>query len=216
MSEGPCPRPGPAPAGAPDIPALVASRICHDLINPLGAIGNGVELLSLDRAAPSAELALVAESVTNASARLRFFRIAFGHARADQPTQPGEIAPILADLGRGGRVAYGWNVLGSVSRTDAKLAFLAILCLETALPYGGTIAATRDASGWRIAALGRGLRYESNIWTPLRRAGAALPPGEMTGLLPAHVQFALFTQEALAQDRRIALDLGESEGVVRF
>ncbi len=33
----------------PDLAALIASRICHDLISPIGAIGNGVELMSMDR-----------------------------------------------------------------------------------------------------------------------------------------------------------------------
>src|SRR5690606_36320108 len=81
-------------AEAPDLGALVASRICHDLVNPLGAIGNGVELLALTTgfgpaagpqgaslqgtAGGSPELALIAESTTHAAARARLFRLAFG------------------------------------------------------------------------------------------------------------------------------------------
>lgn len=62
----------------PDIAALVSARICHDLISPIGAIGNGVELLMLDKAAASPEMDLISESVTQASARIRFFRLAYG------------------------------------------------------------------------------------------------------------------------------------------
>ena len=63
-----------------DLTALVGSRICHDLISPLGAIGNGLELLQLSGLPQGPEWALIAESVENASARIRFFRIAYGAA----------------------------------------------------------------------------------------------------------------------------------------
>ena len=59
----------------PDIAALVGSRICHDLISPIGAIGNGVELIGLTENTSSPELALISESVDNANARIRFFRV---------------------------------------------------------------------------------------------------------------------------------------------
>jgi len=85
----------------PDLNALVGSRICHDLISPIGAIGNGVELLQMESAAQGPELALISESVTNANARIRFFRIAFGAAGRDQRIGRSEVAGILADLYRG-------------------------------------------------------------------------------------------------------------------
>ena len=53
----------------PDLSALIGSRICHDLISPIGAIGNGVELLMMEgRAGP--EVALIAESVAAANAQI--------------------------------------------------------------------------------------------------------------------------------------------------
>ena len=68
----------------PDLAALIASRICHDLISPLGAIGNGVELLAMEPGGTRPEMALISESVANANARIRFFRICFGQASSDQ------------------------------------------------------------------------------------------------------------------------------------
>ncbi len=47
----------------PDLAALVGSRICHDLISPIGAIGNGVELMMMEGAAKGPEMALITESV---------------------------------------------------------------------------------------------------------------------------------------------------------
>ena len=61
-----------------NIGALIGSRICHDLISPIGAINNGLELLSMSDERDGPEFDLITESVGNASARIRFFRIAYG------------------------------------------------------------------------------------------------------------------------------------------
>ena len=65
---------------APDLAALVSARLCHDLISPMGAIGNGLELMQLSGTPGAAELELVNESLANALAKVRFYRIAFGPA----------------------------------------------------------------------------------------------------------------------------------------
>ena len=82
----------------PDFAALIGSRICHDLISPLGAIGNGVELLEMSSAGASPEMALISESVASANARIRFFRIAFGAAGSGGSVAAAEIRSILAAM----------------------------------------------------------------------------------------------------------------------
>jgi len=67
-----------------DLSALVASRLRHDLGNPLGAVSNGVELLQMSGMANSPEMALIADALRDTEARLRFFRIAYGAARPDR------------------------------------------------------------------------------------------------------------------------------------
>ena len=64
----------------PDLAALIGSRICHDLISPIGAISNGVELMEMTQTDMGPEFELISESVANANARVRLFRIAFGAA----------------------------------------------------------------------------------------------------------------------------------------
>ena len=86
----------------PDLAALLGSRICHDLISPLGAIGNGVELMLLEGGRHSPEMALISESVAHASARIRFFRVAFGTGSAEQRMGRPEVASILTDITRAG------------------------------------------------------------------------------------------------------------------
>ena len=55
----------------PDITGLVGARICHDLISPIGAIGNGIELLGLTGVAPGPEMQLISDSAAGAQARVR-------------------------------------------------------------------------------------------------------------------------------------------------
>ena len=63
-----------------NLSALIGSRICHDLISPIGAINNGLELLGMSGNTPGPEMELIHDSVGNASARIRYFRVAFGAA----------------------------------------------------------------------------------------------------------------------------------------
>lgn len=68
--------------GGMDLAALLCSRVCHDVISPVGAIANGLELLDEGTDDETAEIAmdLIRSSAKNASARLQFARIAFGAA----------------------------------------------------------------------------------------------------------------------------------------
>lgn len=188
----------------PDLTALLGSRICHDLISPLGAIGNGVELLMMSGTAPGPEMALISESVSNANARIRFFRVAFGAAGADQRLGRPEIVSILSDLTRGSRLQIDWLAEGDPPRAEAKLVFLALQCLESALPWGGRITVDKAGRNWRLAAEAQKLRAEPELWQGL--SGAALPPG----LAAAQVHFALLPQEAARQNRRIEAEIAET------
>ena len=95
--------------------SLIASRICHDLISPVGAISNGLELVSLGGGMNQGpELDLITESVENANARIRFFRIAFGAAQSDANVSSAEVCAILDGITRGGRLNVHWEAGGDV------------------------------------------------------------------------------------------------------
>ena len=131
-----------------DLAALVGSRICHDLISPIGAIGNGVELLALTDGDTGAEMELISESVQNASARIRYFRIAYGAAGDDQLVSRSEVLSILAATARGGRINYIWKIDGDQPRRLVRCALLMLQAIEAALPLGGDIQITRDGDAW--------------------------------------------------------------------
>lgn len=176
----------------PDLAALLGSRICHDLISPLGAIGNGVELLMLDGGAARPEVALIAQSVASAAARIRFLRVAFGIAGTEQRMGRPEILGLLRDWTEGGRLVIDWQPAGDHPRAELRRAFLALLCLETVLPFGGTVAVTRDNSHWQARASGRRLRVEPPLWALLT------DPAAEVALTAPQVQFGLLRRELLA------------------
>ncbi len=195
---------------ADDLTALLGSRICHDLISPLGAIGNGVELLMMTGASAGPEIALISQSVASANARIRFFRIAFGAASPGQPIGRAEVVSVLDDLTRGGRLAITWQGQPEAPRGAVKTAFLAILCLETALPYGGRIRIATTGDQWQIDAEADKLKLDAPLWD--RIAGKV--PG--TALAAAHVQFALLPDEARRHGRMLRLSLAERHISISF
>lgn len=198
------------PRETSDIAALLGSRICHDLVSPIGAISNGVELLAMSGAATMPEIDLIAQSVEHANARIGFFRVAFGAAAPDQRMGEAELRQILSDLTRGSRLDIAWNVAGDAARTEVKLAFLVLNCVEHALPLGGSIVVTCDSGAWKIAAEGPRLRIAADLWEGLANPDAA------AGATAAEVQFLLAPLVARDLGRNLRAEPGDTEITVRF
>ena len=182
-----------------DLPALIGSRICHDLISPIGAINNGLELLGMSGQVSGPEMELISDSVTNANARIRFFRIAFG-AAGDQQMGRAEIVSVLDDTSKGGRLAFQWAPLEGASRSEVRMALLAALCLESALPYGGTVTILCADGHWTVIGEGRKVNMDEALWARLTDKTAEI---EVT---PAQVQFALLPLAAEQAGRSIRVD----------
>ncbi|WPY95453.1 histidine phosphotransferase family protein [Limimaricola variabilis] len=187
----------------PDLDALIASRLCHDLISPLSAIGNGVELLEMT-APPGPELSLIAESVEAAIARVRFFRLAFGAASSAQAVGRSEIVALLDGLSRGNRLRIEWEVAGSMRRDLLKLVLLLLCCAETALPHGGRIIVSgRPDAALRLRGHGPRFRIDAPAWERLRKA--EIDPAAQ----PSEAQFAVAAKMLRAQARPVTIDTGE-------
>ena len=187
-----------------DLTALLGSRICHDLISPLGAIGNGVELLTMSGATQGPEVALITQSVHSANARIRFFRLAFGANAAHQKIARSEILSILDDMSRSSRMQIDWQGPPETARGPAKLAFLALLCLETAMPFGGQIRVDAMHDRWRVSAKAEKLKVDPALWDQVSGNPPSAP------LAAAHVQFALIAQEAQRQLRPVGVSLADT------
>ena len=193
-----------------DLNALVGSRICHDLISPLGAISNGVELLNMTGANTAPEVALIAESVENANARIRYFRVAFGATNEAASFSHGEAVSILKDAYKSSRTSVSWRVSGDITRAEVKLAFLLIQCLDSAMPRGGTIDVTRSNITWSIKGTAARLRIVDALWARLSQNVAE------SDIAAADVHFALAAPTADQMRRRINVAIIDEEITVSF
>ncbi|MCB9949002.1 MAG: hypothetical protein H6842_14465 [Rhodospirillaceae bacterium] len=143
---------------------LLCSRICHDLVSPVGAINNGVELMEeLEGDMAGEAINLVAESGRKAAARLRCFRLAYGVAggQAGVPLEDGRLA--ATDYLAGGKISLSWptaspSIAMSVPAGTVKMLLNLVMLAEEALSYGGAIAVELpDAGGGTavVSATGR-------------------------------------------------------------
>ena len=123
--------------------ALLVSRVCHDLVGPLGAVVNGMEVLEDERdpAMRADAIKLVTMSADQALARIQFMRIAFGAAgSAGAELDLGEIGRLVAGLLEGGKIQLTWNVPQLYWAKDwAKLLMNATLLAVDCLPRGGLV-----------------------------------------------------------------------------
>ena len=126
-----------------ELAALISSKICHDVIGPVGAIYNGLEILDEDDDEEAKNYALdVIRNVTEqASARLQFARFAFGAAGS---------AGAMIDLGTAEQISRGFigkgkhnliwrTVPGHMGKDKVKLLLNLVASAITALPRGGDI-----------------------------------------------------------------------------
>lgn len=193
-----------------DLVALIGSRICHDLISPIGAIGNGVELLSMSGAAEGPEMALISQSVENANARIRFFRIAFGAAKPGQTLGATNIKAVLRDISRDGRLNFDWQPKTEQPRQNVKLAFLILQCFESAMPRGGKLTISVIGDQWAITGEADTLNIKPVLWDML---SATEHECELDA---ADVHFALAPIAANAIGQRLIFESSETVARVRF
>ncbi|GLK67276.1 histidine phosphotransferase ChpT [Hansschlegelia plantiphila] len=154
-----------------DLAALIASRVCHDVISPVGAIVNGLEILEdeKDEGMRGFAFDLIKKSAAQASARLQFCRIAFGAAGS---------AAAMLDLGDAEQVARGfvedqktkltWEAPRQLlPKNMVKLLLNLVLVATATIPRGGVIAVTAIGEGenteFRLVSNGPSARVPTNV-----------------------------------------------------
>ncbi len=191
--------------------ALVSARLCHDLVNPLGAIGNGLELIEMSAPGTGGpEFALVSDSLANAIGKLKFLRIAFGPADPSARLSFEEASTITA-AAFGGRYSVVWtNAGGTMPRPLAKSACLAILCLEKSLPLGGEMRVSAGEGQVDLSVEGRRTAPPAALW-------AHVTDGDETGPVTSDaVQFRLLRACLDALGGRISAHFAESGARLRL
>ena len=122
--------------------SLLCSRLCHDLLSPVGAMNNGLELLA-DEDDPAMRancLELLADSARSAAEKLKFFRLAFGAGGGfGEEIATSEIKAAIDGLLLGNkRIALGWIVdVTAMPKPVAKILLnLAMIAIETLIRGG--------------------------------------------------------------------------------
>ncbi|WEX07962.1 histidine phosphotransferase family protein [Chelativorans sp. AA-79] len=125
---------------APDLAALLCSRVCHDIISPVGAINNGLELLD-EGGTDDDAMQLIRTSAINASARLQFARIAFGAAgSAGMQIDTGDAEAVATAFIRNEKPDLEWNgARALLPKNKVKLLLNLILIANAAIPRGGKL-----------------------------------------------------------------------------
>lgn len=194
---------------------LVGSRLCHDIISPLGAIGNGVELLQISGEFPtiarSAEMQLIVESIEAARSRIGIFRMAFGHTSAEQRVSGAEFESLLQGYDRNGRLRISFDPPGDLPRIDARLIVLGLMCLETAMAWGGRVLVCRGEQGWRLVAETSRIKADAALWMWLDQGSEPL-----ADINPSEVHFALLSELVRSHDRSLRWELDEAGGEIAF
>jgi histidine phosphotransferase ChpT len=196
--------------------ALLVSRVCHDLVGPLGAVVNGMEVLEDERDADmrADAIRLVTSSAEQALARIQFMRIAFGAAgSAGAELDLSEVGRLITGLLAGGKTVLAWEIGAAYWPKDwAKLIMNATLLAADCLPRGGTvtvrIGADPSVPSFHIRAHGTHIRVAEDV-QHLLRGEATLSAVDARGVQP-------FLTHKLSRTVNAGLVLIQGEGFVEL
>ncbi len=136
---------------------LLCSRLCHDLISPVGAINNGVELIEdLGEDMVGEEMGLIAQSGRRAAGRLRCFRLCYSAAGAQSTVGLDEARDIAAGYLESGKATLAWNVTtdwggDGPPEGTVKVLLNLLVVADEALSQGGVITVSVDDGDARQA-----------------------------------------------------------------
>jgi len=170
-----------------DLASLLCSRLCHDMLSPVGALSNGIELLRDERDPEMRQrcLELLEQSARISTDKLKFFRLAYGAAGGFGENVPTEeprnlVAALVAN---NGRIVLEWAVREEALPKPAVKVLLNLAAIGIdALPRGGRldIGAERREGATEIAirAAGDKIAFDETIGASL---DGTLPAGDLSG-----------------------------------
>ncbi|MBD8556641.1 histidine phosphotransferase [Rhizobium sp. CFBP 8762] len=197
----------------PDLAALLCSRVCHDIISPVGAINNGLELLD-EGGADEDAMDLIRSSALNASVRLKFARLAFGASGSvGASIDTGEAEKAAKDFAAAEKkTEVIWNgPRAIIPKNRVKLLLNLFLIAYGAIPRGGILDITlqnpeQDAE-FTIVATGKMMRVPPRFVELLRT--------QLEEAVDAHTIQPYYTV-LLADEAGMALDVTSTPEEIRF
>jgi histidine phosphotransferase ChpT len=177
-----------------DLAALLCSRVCHDLISPVGAIMNGLEVMEEGKDEETSQFAmdLIKKSAKTASAKLQFCRLAFGAAgSAGAQIDTGDAESVARGHIEDDKVKLTWNLQRALlPKNRVKLLLNMLVVAGGTIPRGGTLAVdpigSGETMGFKITATGINAR--------INQAVPGLLEGESeNGMVDAHAIQPFYT-----------------------
>jgi histidine phosphotransferase ChpT len=174
-----------------DLAALLCSRVCHDLISPVGAIANGLEVMEDGKDEETARFAmdLIKKSARTASAKLQFCRIAFGAAgSAGAQIDTGDAEKVTRGLMEDDRTTIVWNLPRVLmGKNRVKLLLNMMLIAAQAIPRGGKLTVDPlgegEALGFKVTSTGVNAKVPQSI-PALLAGGSAEHPIDAHAIQP--------------------------------
>jgi histidine phosphotransferase ChpT len=174
-----------------DLAALLCSRVCHDLISPVGAIANGLEVMEEGKDEETSKFAmdLIKKSARTASAKLQFCRIAFGAAgSAGAQIDTGDAEKVTRGLMEDEKTKVAWNLPRVLlAKNRVKLLLNMMLLAAQAIPRGGQLTVDPvgegDTVGFKVTSTGTNAKIPQAI-PPLLAGGSAEHPIDAHAIQP--------------------------------
>lgn len=198
----------PVPLDPVALSALLSSRLCHDLINPVGALSSGLEVLddeTMDQAMKDAALDLIRSGGQKSISLLKYARLAYGAAGgrgAELPTEEAELA--LRDLFRWTKAELVWKIPpGLAAKETVKALLILSYAAADCVPRGGVVTVTGSRDKFTIEATGARVILQDDL-------GKALA-GDTTDLKPkfAPAYVAGLSARELGGEIRVSLEDGK-------
>lgn len=162
---------------------MLASRICHDLVSPVGAINNGVEFMEEmgdDAEQRKEALGLIQHSASQASAKLMAFRIAYGAGGRDANIKPEDVQKAFSQLiSADGKITQAWDPHGNLGPKPLPFAYCKMLmaglmlAAETLVKGGFVMVRPGEGAQTLVIAEGKDVLLRDNVEAALRQEIAA-------------------------------------------
>jgi histidine phosphotransferase ChpT len=196
-----------------DLAALLCSRVCHDIISPVGAIANGLELMDdpdVDADMKATALDMVRSSAKTATAKLKFCRIAFGASgSAGAQIDMGEAGEMAKAFVGDEKIRLDWQApRENRPKAEVKLVLNMLMLAMAGIPRGGLVTVTANGRNFNVSAKGERAKVPQAMADVL------------TGSTPADALDARMVQpyyaKLLAQSAglNLAMAMGEEDQVI--
>lgn len=172
--------------------ALISSRVCHDLINPVGALSSGLEVLddpSMDGAMQEAAMDLIRSGAQKAIALLAYARLAYGAAGGfGAEISLDDARKALADLFAITKAELDWRIgTGLAPKENVKVLMVLAYAGADCVPRGGVVSIQGDIGDFSIRASGKKVLLNDDLVRALGGDAADITPKHTPALIASQL-----------------------------